>query len=132
MSPSKRFNLRIEYCYRLTPGSKILCKLVLPGPVGSNDIAAIKERLEDGLYFIPGQVQLPDLCCSFGDRDRDWDPRVDQPWHEVERVNMTTLPATLGFDLPARTVIDAFETITWDETYRPEPKPVFIETVERF
>lgn len=126
MKPSRRFNLRIEYCYGLGVSHKIACRLVLPGPVGSDDVATIKDRLEDGVWFIPGQVLLPELCCSFNEGDRDWNDAVDQPWHALEQVNLTTKPITPGLDLPARTVIEAFQAVQWDDGHRVQPKPVFI------
>jgi len=125
MKPSRRFNLRVEYCYGLGVSHKVACRLVLAGPVGSNDVAAIKDRLEDGAWFIPGQVLLPDLCCAFDESGRDWNAAVDQPWHALEQVSLTTRPPTPGFDLPARAVIEAFEAVTWDDGYRAQPKPLF-------
>ena len=127
MPPKKHFNIRIEYSYRLSATHKISCNLVLEGPAGTNDVASIKDRLEDGIYFIPGQISLPDLRCAFADTRRSWDRKVDHPWHELDKVNLTKLPPTDWFCGSAREVLEAVLAVRWDDEYFPGPeKPLFL------
>ena len=126
MAAKKHFNLRLEYSYRLSVTCKISCVVVLEGPAGSNDVAAIKDRLEDALYFVPGQVLLPDLRCAFDERGRAWDAKVDQPWHELEKINLTKTAATEWFDKTTSEVCEAFCAVRWNDDYLPGPlKPLF-------
>lgn len=127
MSLKKPFNLSLEYSYRLSVTYKITCQVVLAGPAGSHDVAAIKDRLDDGLYFVPGQVLLPDLRCAFDKRRRAWDRKVDQPWHELDKINLTRNSPTDWFDKTAREVVEAFAAVRWDEDYLSGPlKPLFL------
>ena len=126
MSLKKHFNLSIEYSYRISITHKVTCGVVLAGPAGSNDVAAIKDRLEDGLYFVPGQVLLPDLRCAFDERGRAWNKKVDHPWHEIEKINLTRSQATDWLEMTAREVMAAFVAVRWDEDYLSGPmKPLF-------
>ncbi len=127
MSLKKSFNLSLEYSYRLSVTHKMTCRVVLAGPAGSHDVAAIKDRLDDGLYFVPGQVLLPDLRCAFDERRRAWDKTVDQPWHELEKINLTKTPPTDWFDKSAAEVVEAFLAVRWDDDYLSGPlKPLFL------
>ena len=122
----KHFNLTIEYSYRLSLAYKVTCRVVLAGPVSSSDIAAIKDRFEDNLYFIPGQVLLPDLRCAFDERQRAWDKAVDHPWHELDKINLTRISPTDWFDKTAREVVEAFARVRWNDDYLSGPlKPMF-------
>ena len=127
MSVKKPFNLSLEYSYRLSVAVKVTCQIVLAGPASSNDVAAIKDRLEDGLYFVPGQVLLPDLRCAFDERQRTWDKKVDHPWHELDKVNLTRISPTDWFDQTAFEVVEAFLAVRWDDDYLSGPlKPLFL------
>ena len=127
MTPKRPFNLSLEYSYRLSVAYKITCSVVLAGPAGTVDVASIKDRLDGELYFVPGQVLLPDLRCAFDERRRAWDKTIDQPWHELDRISLTRSPATDWFDKTVREVVEAFCAVHWDEDYRSGPlKPMFL------
>lgn len=130
MKPSRRFNLRIDYWYGLGTARRVACRLVLAGPAGTGDVATIKDRLEDGIWFIPGQVGLPDLCCAFDESARGWSETRDQPWHALEQVSLTTKPATPGLPLATPEVVQAFEGACWNDDYRVDPKPIFAPVAE--
>ncbi|MEI6559398.1 MAG: hypothetical protein WCO00_13415 [Rhodospirillaceae bacterium] len=126
MALKKPFNLNLEYSYRLSVTHKISCRVILAGPAGSNDVAAIKDRLEDEVYFVPGQVFLPDLRCAFDESQRSWNSAVDHPWHELDKINLTKLAPTGWFDGSAPDLVAAFLSVRWDDDYRPGPlKPLF-------
>ncbi len=127
MAIKKIFNLNIEYSYRISVTFKVSCRLILAGPVGSDDVALIKTRLEDEIYFVPGQVFLPDIRCAFHESQQEWDKLVDHPWHELDRINLTKLPQTDWFDRSARDVADGFSVVRWDDDFLPGPvKPLFL------
>ena len=127
MTAKKRFNLNIEYSYRISAMLKITCHVILAGPVGTSDVASIKDRIEDGIYFVPGQVLLPDLRCAFDEEGRAWDKAVDQPWHELEKISLTKNVQTEWFDKTASEVVDAFIAVRWDDDYLSGPtKPLFV------
>ena len=126
MATKQNFNIIIEYSYRLSVTVKIACRVVLAGPAGTNDIALIKDRLEDEVYFVPGQVLLPDLRCAFDEEQRDWDRKIDHPWHELDKITLTKLPPTDWFDRTACEVVEAFLAVRWDDDYVSGPvKPLF-------
>jgi hypothetical protein len=123
MAP-RSFNLRIEYCYRLSLTHKIKCRIILAGPVGSHEVAVIKDRLEDGVYFVPGQVGLPDLQCRFDETDARWDPRIDHPWHELEKINLTVKKPDQELGVTGPALVDAFGAVRWDDAYTPPGYPL--------
>lgn len=74
-------NTAIEYLYRDGGNFKHTARIVLEGPMTDEDALMIRGKLDNGSYFIPSQVGLPDLqpyLLQFGPYTED-----DHVFHEL-------------------------------------------------
>lgn len=71
-------NTKISYLYRDAGNYKMPNEAVVAGTVSECQISIIIDCLDEGLYFIPGQVGLPEE--RFGRWTRD-----DHCWFELQR-----------------------------------------------
>lgn len=71
-------NTRINYLYRDANNYKVNNSVIIPGTFTHEQIMQIIESLDEGLYFQPNLVGLPEK------RFKNYDPEVDHPWFELE------------------------------------------------
>lgn len=81
-------NTRIEYMYRDGSNNKVGCSEVLAGSPSADDVVRMLSTLSDGVYFIPGQVELRDLQGDFTHGSK-WDEDDDHVWHTLEVLSST-------------------------------------------
>ena len=120
-------NTRIEYTYRDASNYKASKKLVLMGPLSDNEIAEIQAELDEGAWFVPGQVGLEDLQDSFTGCLSWWDPEQDHVWHELETLERTDAKADTM--MTARELLEAFRDVVWDDRHEPD---CYAEMLERY
>lgn len=70
-------NTRINYLYRDADNYKMQNSCVISGTITPEQIAAIMDTLEDGEYFIPHMVGLPEQKFD------TYDPQSDHPYFEL-------------------------------------------------
>jgi len=95
-------NTKINYLYRDADNYKAYNECIVAGEITQQQIDAIIGSLEDGEYFIPRLVGLPEKKFD------TYDPQVDHPFFELNEDGFehTDLPATLGLTVPE--LVDAF------------------------
>jgi hypothetical protein len=120
-------NTRISYTYRDADNYAVARDVVLKGLPGKDDLAKISEKLSNmggelnvgelG-YFVPGQIGLPDLQNDFIGGQSAWIEERDTPFHMIDDISPTTLPADA--DMPRfAELVSKISEVTWDEGYRP-------------
>jgi hypothetical protein len=82
VEPLAQMNICISYKYRDGANYKFPSAVVLEGPVTEDQI---RPHLHNELYFIPGDVGLPDLHPTHCEFSED----LDHPWHELDSVRAT-------------------------------------------
>lgn len=90
-------NTLVEYLYTDAANYKVTGRAVLEGRIAEADAARMVGSLDDGMYFIPGQVGLPDLQGDFTDGPA-WDGEVDHVWHSLTGLSYTDEAPTPGID----------------------------------
>lgn len=83
-----RVNTKISYLYRDADNYKVRHEVVIAGSVSEEQEKAIEDSLDEGVYFIPSQVGLPD--DRFGNVTE-----ADHPWFEWVGVEPTADRPTL-------------------------------------
>lgn len=83
-----RVNTKISYLYRDADNYKVRHEVVIAGSVSEEQEKAIEDSLNEGVYFIPSQVGLPD--DRFGNVTE-----ADHPWFEWVGVEPTADRPTL-------------------------------------
>ena len=73
-------NTKINYLYRDADNYKVHNECVVQGTISAEQIAVILECLDEGEYFIPHLVGLPEK------RFDTFDPQVDHPYFEFRRI----------------------------------------------
>ncbi len=99
-------NTIFSYLYRDAGNYKFYNKLVLLGVLRSDQIVSY---LNEGTYFIPSEVGMPDLQPDLFTRD-------DHIWHEIDSIQCTTEEPSC--DLSAHMVIERFriaKICNWNE-----------------
>lgn len=81
-------NTRIDYLYRDADNYKKHCAVIIEGEMTEEQEQAIEECLDEGGYFIPSQVGLPDE--RFGSKTE-----ANHPWFEWEGCEASTAAPTL-------------------------------------
>ena len=98
-------NTRISYQYRDGSNYKQFQELVLFGTLTVKQQTLIINKLEEGEYFIPSQVGLPDLqdrMISFPNSD-------DHVWHELHSFEDVTKEQT--HPMTAKELLNMFKAV---------------------
>ena len=84
-------NTKINYLYRDADNYKVHNECVVQGTISAEQIAVVLECLDEGEYFIPHLVGLPEK------RFDTFDPQVDHPYFELSEDSFeeTMEPATV-------------------------------------
>lgn len=118
-------NTKIEYLYRDADNYKVHNACVVRGEITDQQKAAIINSLDDGVYFIPSKVGLPE------GRFQEYDPEVDHKWFELYDTGFddTDLPADV--DITAAELADAFSRWTgkWESEDPDCEKRPYVVTV---
>ncbi len=106
-------NTLFSYLYRDGSNSKVYKDIILKGKFRKNELIQIRQKLQDGMYFIPYQVGLP--MPQF---EAEWDllEETDHPWVEINLesdIAETQDEATL--ELTCQDVAASFARVEWDE-----------------
>lgn len=107
--PEKRIpsNTLIEYRYRDGSNYKKFSNAVVSGLMNEAEMKEIWDCLEEGTYFLPGQVGLPDDNRYSGTED-------DLDWFELENITITNREPTVN--LSAQDLLQRFQKAkdAWD------------------
>ena len=95
-------NTKINYLYRDADNYKVHNECVVQGTISAERIAVVLECLDEGEYFIPHLVGLPEK------RFDTFDPQVDHPYFELSEDSFeeTMEPATV--EVKADELVSAF------------------------
>ena len=92
-------NTRIYYLYRDGANNKQAGEEVLAGTLTADQIADIRRVCDEGVWFIPGDVGLPELQEVWVKKGYPLTEQ-DHVWHELQDIASTddppTLPLTAG------------------------------------
>lgn len=102
-------NTRIEYLYRDGSNYKIPNQQIVEGTLTDRQIKEIIASCDDGEYFVPRQVGLPE--DRFGDINDD-----DHAWFEIQEI--VSVDGTPTVDMTAEELYQNFVKASgnWDET----------------
>lgn len=92
-------NTLVEYLYRDGSNYKLYSEAILPGILTDEEMNEITDCLDEGSYFLPGQVGLPDDNRYSGTED-------DHPWFELEDISSTSQNPTT--ELTAKELLKNF------------------------
>lgn len=105
-------NTRITYLYRDADNYKTLNEVVIQGTFTDEEIDEIMAVCDQGEYFIPRQVGLPE------ERFEKLDPQSDHCWFEIAREDFEKTSDPWTEPVTAREVLEAFRRIRdtgWDD-----------------
>lgn len=105
-------NTRITYLYRDADNYKTLNEVVIQGTFTDEEIDEIMGVCDQGEYFIPRQVGLPE------ERFEKLDPQSDHCWFELSRDGFETTDDYCSEPIAAEEVLAAFRRIRdtgWDD-----------------
>lgn len=83
-------NTRISVMYRDAANYKKTADIVLAGALAQTDLDHMVSAMDEGTYFLPGQVGLRALNPGAAHHDEE----LDHPWHTIEAVQLTSEAAT--------------------------------------
>ncbi len=99
-------NTQISYLYRDASNYKQHMMVVLSGVVSDEDKQLIKAKLDSGEFFIPSQVDLPDLQ---GMMINGIDEDEDHVWHELLGIKTTESKPT--YELTSAELVSRFSAV---------------------
>jgi len=105
-------NTKIVYEYRDASNYKTNDEVVLAGKIDHELLSKMLAKLQGGMFFIPGQVGLPDIQNKMGDWNED-----DHPFHSFLIIQPTSEDPTEG--MPTIYELVASFPDVWDATYIP-------------
>lgn len=119
-SSVSQYNTQINYLYRDANNYKVHNSCIVSGEITEDQKSAILSSLDNGVYFIPHLVGMPEV--KFDEID---DPAVDHQWFELYEYSFerTTKQATISSTAAALTV-DFYKCKgIWNELYLAECFP---------
>lgn len=113
-------NTQINYLYRDADNYKILNTCIIAGVIDAEQIAKIMECLDDGEYFIPRQVGLPER------RFDKIDPQSDHCWFELSSNSFELTDRPSDFNLTAKELVENFQKAKdhWDDSWMVEEETI--------
>lgn len=112
-------NTFVHYLYRDGSNYKSPGVVRLRGRVDYDLLRAALSNLDEGIYFVPGQVGFPDLQGRLTAYDGWTDD--DHPFHELRGVEFADgVEGALDPDRIADEVFEAIRDAEWEWGYRPE------------
>lgn len=112
MRKKKLGNTRITYLYRDADNYKMPNEVVIIGTFTDEEIDEIMSICDQGEYFIPRQVGLPE------ERFEKLDPQSDHCWFELSRDDFETTDDYCSEPIAAEEVLAAFRRVRdtgWDD-----------------
>lgn len=95
-------NTCISYLYRDANNYKAHNECVVRGAISSEQTTIILSCLNDGEFFIPRQVGLPERKFDM------YDPEADHPWFELHADGFAHTNAEPTCELDVETLVNAF------------------------
>lgn len=119
---SELSNTKILYLYRDADNYKMMNECVIEGVLSKEQLQVILDCLQDGEFFIPSQVGLPEK--RFGEITES-----DHCWFELNAYSFLATPDAPTVDLSAEALVQAFcdrknrwdDTMQWDNELETEP-----------
>lgn len=109
-------NTKISYQYRDADNYKQHEEVILHGQLTEAEKERILAKRDEGEYFIPSQVGLPDLQERM---INPFNPETDHVWHELEAVEDTDKAPTI--EMQAYALLNRFDDLEgWNDTDKAE------------
>lgn len=107
-------NTAIMYQYRDAGNYKLATRVVVAGVLGPDQVKQLLSKLDEGVYFIPGQVGLPELQPRWRDKGCNFPTEADHVYHEWQSIEAASDRPTAA--ISASAVFEAFmRVVAWDE-----------------
>lgn len=103
-------NSSLWYQYRDASNYKAGRTVVFAGRLTDEELRALRANREDGMFFIPSQVGLPDLQDTWGGRLYE----DDHVWHELEDDAFQPTDAAPTEPGDVHQFASAFASAVWD------------------
>lgn len=113
-------NTQINYLYRDADNYKMPNTCIIAGVIDAEQIAKIMECLNDGEYFIPRQVGLPER------RFDKIDPQSDHCWFELSSDSFELTNRPSDFNLTAEELVANFQKAKdhWNDSWMVEEETI--------
>ena len=95
-------NTKINYLYRDADNYKMHNSCVISGQITPEQVASIIDTLDDGEYFIPHMVGLPEQKFD------TYDPQSDHPYFELGSDSFESTKAKATVELTVAELVTAF------------------------
>lgn len=106
-------NTRIHYLYRDASNYKQGHEVVVAGEIRYNKI---KDKLDDGVYFIASQVGLPDIQTKWREKGYPFPSEDDHVYCELRKDDLKFTDQNPTIDLTAEELRNNFLAVEeWDE-----------------
>lgn len=103
-------NTEVFYQYRDASNYKQAERVVFAGRLTADELIAVMTNLDNGQWFIPSQVGLPDLQGRWGGRLYE----DDHVWHELEAGDITPTWSAPTEAVDVHAFAAAFAAARWD------------------
>lgn len=102
-------NTKIQYLYRDAANYKVTNTVIIPGRMTEEQIKRILATLDEGEYFQPHKVGLPEKRF-----DKE-DPELDHPWFELTKEDFSETTEAATLQITPRELVRRFEENSKEE-----------------
>lgn len=118
-------NTKISYLYRDAENNKVHNECIVCGEISDKQKEAILSSLDEGQYFIPSKVGLPEKQFD------EYDPELDHPWFELgaDSFDDTDFPSTVPISVTELTDSFARRAGRWEEAEADQSRKPYVVTI---
>lgn len=109
-------NTKMTFMYRDADNYKSFSDVILSGTMSDDDLKAIKENLDRGMFFIPHQLGLPTPAEQMQGYDGFPNDELDHGWTtfpDVKNVSEFETYEPPTHDMPIKVFVERMKTEDW-------------------